>query len=140
MRVLPCETPTKEPIAELAVISNFHQRRPEGLNSEAFDTKLNALTGRPRIHMEICRFKVSHEYHIPYLKGRLCFSLNSFLLILLQLVSLYTSYPYAIISLHRYNRPLLDQGNQIIGKFPNRAIVFGPAVVVHREECHSVSQ
>ena len=38
-------------LAELAVISNFHQRRPHrGMNSESFDTKLNALTGWPSIH------------------------------------------------------------------------------------------
>ena len=40
---LPCETPTKEPM-ELAVISNFHHRRPHGgSNSRPFDPKLNTL-------------------------------------------------------------------------------------------------
>ena len=38
-------------LAELAVIRKFHHGLSEGLNSESFDTKLNALTGRPRIHL-----------------------------------------------------------------------------------------
>ena len=41
----------KKSFAELAVISNFHHRSLiDGLKSESFDTKLNALTSQPRIH------------------------------------------------------------------------------------------
>ena len=53
VRVLPSfETLTEEPM-ELAVISNFHHRRPHGgSNSGPFDPKLNAfnyLTTDPRM-------------------------------------------------------------------------------------------
>ena len=61
MRVLPAldETPTKEPI-ELAVIDNFHHRRPHGGSiSVPFDPKLKALTTRPRIHLLWLYFKKS---------------------------------------------------------------------------------
>ena len=61
------ETPTKEPCR----INNFHHRRPyEGLNSESVDTKLNALTGRPRIH------KITKRSSRTYLIS--CFVFSSF--------------------------------------------------------------
>ena len=47
----PCEAPTKEP-TELEVISNFYHR---GSNLGPFDSQLNALTTRPRIHISVHR-------------------------------------------------------------------------------------